>query len=288
MLQKQYSIPFRGSKTPQLPPLRPTVPANPGASDCDSPAWLKDSLNLTEEFADEASTMGKTGNKQAPKKDSYLSDSQIAGLAKDHDTTNYKVSKRGWEKVLATIKKLREQAELAHKLEEEKEELEEQYNSTKLTNQDLVKQLADKEDFKTKYETLLAKRKKGKKGNDRKDEQKDDVKDAITTFVKDVLFRNVKFAKPGKTLTHACGLVWDGVKEKLKLEEGSSPLKSEDFAEIYDSHVLSCLSNARNYVATRSKIAADGKKNLCIEIILSKFTPNLCCEILFSLHRVDD
>lgn len=134
--------------------------------------------------------------------------------------------------------------------------------------QSLVKLKADKKELqllvKDKDKTigdvtakLEKKRSKAKPGS-RKDEQNDDVKDSVKDFVKRVLFRTVKFAQPGPELKAATLSVWKGVKDAHQLDQGPNPLTQSDFMEIYDSWVLSCLSDCRQYAQTRGEVAAKG------------------------------
>ena len=104
---------------------------------------------------------------------------------------------------------------------------------------------------------LAKKRSKSKPGS-RKDEQSDDVKEAVKAFIKGVLFRTVKFAQPGTELKAATTTVWNGIKDKLKLDEGPNPISEADFVEIYDSYVLTVLSDCRQYAQTRGEVAAKG------------------------------
>ena len=103
-----------------------------------------------------------------------------------------------------------------------------------------------------------SKSRKSSTSNNRKDEQKEDVEKAIIEFVKNVLFRTTKFARPGPELARATKAVWEGIKDKLKLEVGASPLDLANFTEIYDSCVLSALSGRRQYIQTRCLEAAKG------------------------------
>lgn len=107
------------------------------------------------------------------------------------------------------------------------------------------------------------KKKRGRKGVAcRKSEQNEDVKEAINEYVKGVLFRTVKFAQSGDQLTKASKLVWKGIKDKKKLEIGENALTEDDFCEIYDSFVATCLSLRRQYVQTQTQKAAEGTINL--------------------------
>jgi len=104
----------------------------------------------------------------------------------------------------------------------------------------------------------IKKLKGNKKGSTRKFEQKDDVKKAIDKFVRAVLFRNVKFAQVGNTsleeseLNTATKMVWRGIKDERMLDQGPNKLTEDDFVEIYDTQVLASLSEARQYIQTRT------------------------------------
>ena len=74
----------------------------------------------------------------------------------------------------------------------------------------------------------------------------------------DVIFRTVKFA--GDALPDVCSMIWTGIKDKNKLEEGSNPLDEGEFVDICDSWVLHCLSKRRQYSTVRAGKAATGKQ----------------------------
>ena len=117
-------------------------------------------------------------------------------------------------------------------------------------------------DLRDKFNKM--KKKRGRKGvPNRKSEQNEDVKEAITEYVKGVLFRTVKFAQTGDQLTKACKLVWNGIKDKKKLELGDDALTEDDFCKIYEPFVATCLSLRRQYVQTQTQKAAEGTINLC-------------------------
>ncbi len=94
-------------------------------------------------------------------------------------------------------------------------------------------------------------------GKSTKDERSTDITKEISTFVKETLFRTIKFAQPGKEMTTTATLrVWNGIKERLNLEE---PPKGLDFGEVYRIYfpvVQTELSLARQYVQSRSQDAA--------------------------------
>lgn len=126
------------------------------------------------------------------------------------------------------------------------------------------KRLAQKDGLIAKLEEKireLKSKRKGKKAN-RSDEQKDDVKIAVKAYIKIVLFRTVKFAQPGKELQTATIQVWDGIKGDMKLEEGPHPITKDDFVDIYDSYVLTVLSEKRQYIQTRTMEASHGTNSL--------------------------
>lgn len=170
------------------------------------------------------------------------------GAKYNKNDKSYTLPKESFLNCLAEIKKLRE----------ENDELVGRNGELETKVVDLEKQVADWES--------CAKKKPNSSKSSRKMEQNEDVVKAVSDFVKDVLFRNVKFAPPGAQLKAACGMVWAGIKDKLKLDKGPRPLTQLDFEEIYGSAVLSALSGRRQYVQTRCEIAAKGKK---------------CCVLLF-------
>ena len=125
--------------------------------------------------------------------------------------------------------------------------------STKVKERDdMIKEL------KEKIELLESIRgKKGKKG--RKEEQRKDICTSINDYVKFVVFRTTKFAAPGEELTLATQKVWEGIKDKKRLEKGQHKLTKDDFIEIYDSAVSAALSDQRQYVQTRTSNCTRGK-----------------------------
>ena len=121
--------------------------------------------------------------------------------------------------------------------------------------------------------SLKAKR-GGRRKNNRKEEQSTDVKAFIKEFVNDVVFRTVKFA--GDALPEVCTMIWDGIKDKNKLDEGPNALDLDEFTDIYDSWVLHCLSKRRQYCTVRAGTAAFGK-NMCSGLTyFVYFTVNVC------------
>ena len=125
----------------------------------------------------------------------------------------------------------------------------------KKTLQGLIK---DKEKEIGEFAAKLEKKRGKSKPGSRKDEQSDDVKESVRAFIKGVLFRTVKFAQPGRELKAATITVWNGIKDKLKLDEGPNPISQANFVEIYDSYVLTVLSDCRQYAQTRGEVAAKG------------------------------
>ena len=115
-----------------------------------------------------------------------------------------------------------------------------------------VKQLTeDVEERDSRISELLQsiRGKKGKKS--RKEEQKQDVNEAIKEHVKFVLFRTTKFAA-GEELTLATKKVWAGIKDKKRLDKGANELTETDFVEICESAVSAALSDNRQCVQTRT------------------------------------
>ena len=126
-------------------------------------------------------------------------------------------------------------------------------------NKELDEELAELRDEMAILESQAKKKPASAKSN-RKMEQNEDVVNAVNHFVKDVLFRNVKFAPPGDQLKNARGKVWAGLKDKLNLDKGPRPLNESDFGEIYGSAILTALSGRRQCVQSRCELAAKGKK----------------------------
>ena len=94
-------------------------------------------------------------------------------------------------------------------------------------------------------------------GKSTKDERSTDITKEISTFVKETLFRTIKFAQPGKEMTTTATLrVWNGIKERLNLEEPPKGLDFGEFYRIYYPVVQTELSLARQYVQSRSQDAA--------------------------------
>jgi hypothetical protein len=93
-------------------------------------------------------------------------------------------------------------------------------------------------------------------GKSTKDERSTDITKEISTFVKETLFRTIKFAQPGKEMTTATLRVWNGIKERLNLEEPPKSLDFGEFYRIYFPVVQTELSLARQYVQSRSQGAA--------------------------------
>lgn len=204
----------------------------------------------------------------------------IEGFAKPtRDGEHISMKTDEWQQVLGAIKGLKEdRTELTAKvasLTQENKKL--AGNSHRLAK--------DVETLEAEVETLEAevanqakttakqKKKAGQKAN-RKDEQADDVVNTIEEYVKMVQFRTTKFALPGKQLEMATKQVWEGIKDRLQLEKGPNGLTVTDFVEIYDSVVLSALSDRRQYMQTRCKLAAQGKKFAYCGIFGLPFTPD--------------
>lgn len=167
------------------------------------------------------------------------------GVAKPMEGGKYvKIKKSDWDAIVAE-----EENNLStlHQLKTDKTALTTSLAQSETLVQNLRKKVAE-----------LEKKRGKRKSTCRKDEQKDDVKEGIKNYVKDVLFRTVKFAQPGKELKSATLSVWNGIKSTMKLDEGAHPLTSSDFVEIYDSEVATQLSARRQYVQSRMQEACAG------------------------------
>ena len=153
----------------------------------------------------------------------------------------------------------REVAEHAAKILTQKEDLKQTQNAlTQVTesknklaskNQDLRMEVVELQD------QIKAKRDKNG-GKSTKDERSSDIVKEISTFVKDTLFRTIKFAQPGQEMTTATQRVWNGIKGRLKLDLPPKSLDFGEFYRIYHPVVQTELSLARQYVQSRSQDAA--------------------------------
>ena len=120
----------------------------------------------------------------------------------------------------------------------------------------------DHDELKTKVEELL-KAGKGKSNNvHAKILQSSDVVKEIEVFVREYVCRTIKFIQPGpngdKVLEKATFITWEGLKERLKLEQKPKSLTRQKFSDIYGSAVLNAVSVARQYAQTRGQAAAKG------------------------------
>jgi hypothetical protein len=89
----------------------------------------------------------------------------------------------------------------------------------------------------------------GKEGA--KKEEKKDIKKAISKWIKDVGFRNTKFAK-GDKLTRFAKTIYSRIKEDLHLmDEGHDHHTPEvEFVRIYEPYIQTVLGERRQYVQT--------------------------------------
>lgn len=245
-LTKLYTLQLPGGEKPpptsELPPLAGTVDPLTGAKDLHkTPLFGEDGALIERSATDSDETMTKPNQ---------LTVRTIEGFAKPGSKSGYITMKKAeWEQVLGAIKSIKDdrtnlKQENASLTAENKKLT---HANTKLSDE--IEGLANQ------------KGRKGKKGSSHvKHEQKKDVVDKIKDYVKDVLFRTVKFALPGVHLEAATKTVWEAIKDNLQLDKGPKPLTLEVFTEVYESVVLSELSNRRQYVQTRCKIAATGTK----------------------------
>ena len=144
----------------------------------------------------------------------------------------------------------------------EKAALEHTIKDLETANEELADEVADLAEYKAKYEKLITKKKRASKKTAvvglRKDEQREDVKLNIGTYVKEVTFRTVKFAQPGESIIEVTKSIWRGIRARFGLDKGPNALTEDDFVEIYDSHVMHELSARRQYCQTRCLNAAKG------------------------------
>ncbi len=217
-LEKAFGVP-QGNKEPESTP--PGFPPLQQAQEDRIGKLQGDSL--TTQFDTEEETMTRSAN--------VSTNLRSLGVKTSNDGKTCSIPKAKLEEVLAELKRLQE--------------------NEKKWGQDMDKKAAQIADLEAQL-----KKKGGKASKSRKDEQKEDVVKALREYVKDVLFRNVKFAPPDDQLKAACGMVWAGLKGKMRLDQGPNKLDEEEFAAIYDSAVLKALSDRRQYVQTRCETAA--------------------------------
>lgn len=240
-LQKQYSLGLHKSPAPSsLPPLEGKV----------LPLILGGAL------ADQGKV--NTDSQMAPSKMLTIRDMEKLAKA-SNDGTSVWLKKGNWEKVLACFK--------THKAERivlsgTKTTLTAEVKKLTAENAQLTQDLQASLDLQAEaaahYNSKRVRAKAKKGPTKRKDEQKEDVSAAIAEYVKLVLFRTIKFALPGNQLEAVMKLVWDGIKDRFSLDKGPNPMDLDDFTEIYESQVLTSLSNRRQYHQTRCQKAAQG------------------------------
>ncbi len=245
-LTKLYALQLPPGEKPlpasELPPLEGTVDHLPGAEDLHKTTLIGEDgalLDPTAKDSDETMT-----------KNTQLSLRTMEGFAKSSSKTGYIMMKKTeWEQVLAAIRSLKDDKS---NLKQENSNLTTENKKLTNTNTKLSNELEGMANQKGR---------RGKKGPSQvKQEQKADVVAKIKDYTKDVLFRTVKFAVPGKQLDAATKTVWNAIKDNLQLDKGPKPLTLKEFTEIYESVVLSELSSRRQYVQTRCKLAATGTK----------------------------
>ena len=129
----------------------------------------------------------------------------------------------------------------------------------------------ERDHWKGKYDEILASLKnKRSKGATIKLEQSSEVKGFIATCVKEYLFRNTKFAQPGKETVTAAKKVWAAIKDRHELEKTPTCLNEAEFLRLYSAVVISEISHCRQYSQSRGQQAAQGTSY----VILAIFTLN--------------
>lgn len=276
-LQKQYSLAIPATKPPATsspPPLQGSVHLLPGAENLDKTSLFAEGGPLYLGTKDQESTM-------APHK--TITIRTIEGFAKETPDGRYiKMKSEEWQQVLGAIKGLKDDrtnlnAKVSSLTQENKKLA---GNSTKLAK--------DVQNLEAQAKSATKQKKKAGQKASRKDEQADDVVDAVEEYVKLVLFRTIKFALPGKQLERATTQVWEGIKDKLQLDKGPDPMTVTDFVDIYESVVLSSLSDRRQYMQTRCKLAAQGTKFAYCGLFCLFFTPDqrTCLNIFLLFPRM--
>lgn len=161
---------------------------------------------------------------------------------------------------VADAKKKRRTVEgLTKKQDDEIEELEQQIDQLKSGEafKDLQDELVTLNDRITELEDENKQLRKGS-NKDVRQEQAEDVNNAIKRFMKDVIFRNMKFAEKGEELDGVTKRVWVGIKDRKKLDQGPNALDEEQFVRIYSSAVQKEFSDRRQYSQSRGFDAVKG------------------------------
>ena len=257
-----------GNFTSGLPPLQPTVTKfapPPQDHTLFHPPPLKPTQQLPSTTADsdsdtDVTTMGKPATRGSNK---GTASTEVPHKANGQVIT---MKKADFQAFVSELNKKREfEEDLVEnqgqnkKLKLDLESLEKEKAALLVELQEVKKELRS---FGRTNKKRKGKNKKGPKSkielNLRKDERVEDVEKAIDEFVKAVTFRNVKFAMPGVPLTNATRSIWEGIKDKMKLDQGEKALDFDEFADIYEGKVLQSLSARRTYQQSRCKDAAKG------------------------------
>jgi len=141
-------------------------------------------------------------------------------------------------------------------------------------NEDLKK---DREHWKNKYDNCMkALKDTGKAAGF---EQKEDTKDKINSWIKEIGFRNTKFAQMNTKLVSFTEDCYDALKNDYGWEEEATRFEKSEFVHIYKAHCTAQLSLRRQYNQTQlQKAAAGTHKNGSFVLIFASLTHN------FGLH----
>ena len=176
---------------------------------------------------------------------------KVLTLAKWNKICQNNINRKARIKELQTLNEEKE-IELAAEKRKNKE-IEAQLEKSKKEYADL--QAA----YKQKMAQMGTKRgKKGSKSTSTTHLQSGDVNTAIDDYIKEFLFRRMKFANCKKDINLAMKMIWDAIKDKLKLESAPHSLDLKEFTRIYASAFQKFLSGARQYIQTRGQTAARG------------------------------
>lgn len=238
-VQKQYNLAYFGNES-EPPALKSTVRPLPG-----TPEFVQQALQEAAHQPESESEHAEMSVRQIKNKYSHKTSS-------DKKTVTLKTGV--WNQIMDDIHKLRNDYEQSMK---DNHVMQQDSQCLNKTIRDLEGELAD---IKKEFEALKKNKPKGRKNKSasREDEARDDVKLGIRGFMKDVLFRTVKFAVPGPSLDAASAQTWNGLKDKLKLDVGPNAITLDDFTAIYGASILKELSARRQYCQSRCKKAADG------------------------------
>jgi hypothetical protein len=202
----------------------------------------------------------KTG--KAPTKASAVTKKtgKASAVTASEDGKSVSMSKGYWNtKVNGAIVLRRDKAERDAKILTQKEDLKQTNNALTIVTEHKNRLVTQNKELRMEVVELQRQIKAYRDkngGKSTKNERSTDITKEIGTFVKDTLFRTIKFAQPGQEMATATQRVWNGIKGRLKLDLPPKSLDFGEFYRIYHPVVQTELSLARQYVQSRSQDAA--------------------------------